>query len=157
MSSTTVEAVTETFGSLEPLYAGEPLPKGRYLLEVYEAVVKHAKGDDFPYVEYKVTVLDGEYAKRKVTDRLYLRTEKPDGSGPSEALRMTFASLNIMFGGSVPDDILSKSKYDAEALAEAIANNIVGQQFEAYVTIEKDKSETYGDKNRIEARRLGKR
>ena len=152
----TIKDVTETFGSVEPAYTGEPIPRGKYLLEITEALKKNAKADDFPYVELKMTVIDGDYAKRKITDRLFLRTEKAETGEPSQALQMTMATLKAIFGGDLPDDLRAVSKYDPEAIAAAIVNTVVGQQFEVNVGVEKDTSEdgAFGDKNRLQPKRV---
>lgn len=152
--SVTIKEVADTFGGVDEVYMGEPIPRDRYLLEVIEAVKKYAKADDFPYVELRLAVLDGDYKGRRMTERLFLRTEKADGS-PSQAMGQTKATLRMVFGGDVPTSITSISKYDSEKLATAIVESVKGATFESEVVIEKDKSEdgAWGDKNRLQPRR----
>lgn len=159
MTTSTVQDVKDTFGGEEEVYLGEALPRGKYFLQVDEAAVKYAKADKFPYVELRLSVVDGEYAGRKFIDRMFLRVSKvgTNGTEPSAALGMTKALLRTVFGGDIPDEIVGISKYDSEPLAEAIAGVVVGAQFEAVVVIEKqndaDKEAGYPPKNRIQAQR----
>lgn len=55
---------------VEPQAAFEPLPNGWYNVMIEESEMKPTKAEGGAYLELTMVVIDGEYAKRKLFDRL---------------------------------------------------------------------------------------
>jgi len=55
---------------VKPSAAPDPIPAGKYLVEISESEMKETKNKDGSYLELVFTVLDGEYRGRKIWDRL---------------------------------------------------------------------------------------
>ena len=57
---------------VEPTSAYEPLPAGKYVASITASEMKPTKRADGSYLELEFTVLEGQYAGRKIWDRLCL-------------------------------------------------------------------------------------
>jgi len=55
---------------VKPSAAPDPIPAGKYLVEINESEMKETKNKDGSYLELVFTVVDGEYRGRKLWDRL---------------------------------------------------------------------------------------
>ena len=55
---------------VKPSAAPDPIPAGKYLVEISESEMKETKNKDGSYLELVFTVVDGEYRGRKIWDRL---------------------------------------------------------------------------------------
>lgn len=140
--------INDTFGSVEPTYGGGGIiPVDTYNLQIVTAEVLQAKSSGNHYVHYSASVVDGDFATRRVFDNLHLGLTKADGSD-SKAQGMTMAMLRLMLG-DVPDSINAISRYDQLGLAEAIAAEITGAFFTAKVEIEGEEDDEFGQKNRV--------
>ena len=55
---------------VKPSSSPDPIPAGKYLVEVTDSEMKETKNKDGSYLELVFTVVDGEYRGRKLWDRL---------------------------------------------------------------------------------------
>ena len=65
---------------VKPAEAFEPLPKGWYNMRISESETKPTKAEGGAYLQLTVEVIDGQYANRKVFDRLNLWNANPVAS-----------------------------------------------------------------------------
>jgi hypothetical protein len=160
MSTVTQSEVQDVFGDVEASDSEgpQPVPNDRYHLEVTSEHIQKRESDAGNWrVGFGVRILAGEktgdkFAGRFVFDTLFLNVTKADGSA-SKAQSMTKAMLEQILG-EVPDEVRAISRYDQEALADAIASLIPGAIFVAEVYTEAD--EEFGDRNRIRLPRRSK-
>lgn len=58
--------------SVEPRSSFDPLPAGRYAVQIIESEMKDTKNGQGQYLQLTLEVLEGEFAARRVWDRLNL-------------------------------------------------------------------------------------
>ena len=154
VAAVTTAEIAGAWGNIDEPSGGKPIPKDTYDLTIDEATVEHAKESGNAYVNLTVTVVDGDYAGRKVWEKLFLGTVKANGE-PSQALSMTKKLLGNIFNGSFPSEyegLSDKAVADTEALALLVAGSLTpGTVFRAGVRIEKSDNEEFPDKNRLRA------
>src|SRR3990167_6153758 len=95
------KAVNDLFSEADAFFFGEPVPAGRYSLLVNARVERDKTGQAF--VVAKNTVTEGTHKGRTVTARMYLSTEKADGS-PSQSWNIAKGLLINMTGG-IPEAV----------------------------------------------------
>lgn len=70
---------------VDPSTAYEPLPPGKYLVEITESEMKATKSGNGEMLQLEYTVIDGEFKNRKIWDRLCLRHSNPQTVEIAEA------------------------------------------------------------------------
>lgn len=153
--------IAQTFGDMDMEYGDiEPVPAGTYNLVVLDAAARESKSGDSWYVNVQYGIALGpiddpdyegdEFNTRRIFDMLFLSMTTKDGK-PSSALAQTKAHVVKMLG-AVPEELSALSPYEQEELGHVIAASIKGAIYDgATVTIQKDKTGDYPDKNRVRA------
>jgi hypothetical protein len=108
----------------------DPIPAGTYNLQVIESRIEDTKNGSGQMLVLTLEVIDGEYAGRKIWDRLNIRNQNPDAQ---RIAQRALADLCISLG------IVELS--DSEELHF--------KPFTARVRIESDKSGQYDPQNRV--------
>lgn len=98
----------------------EPIPAGRYPIEVVDADIREGKDSKQPYLWLHMKVVEGEQEKRRL---FYQGTLNQD----SEGLGITFASINALFG----EDLTG-----SEDMYELDTDDLIGLDAVAVVDIE---------------------
>ena len=109
----------------------EPIPAGRYPIEVVDADIREGKDSGQPYLWLHMKVVEGEQEKRRL---FFQGTLNQD----SEGLGITFASINALFG----EDLTG-----GEEIYELDSDDLIGLDAVAVVAIEKDPEGV--DRNRV--------
>ena len=63
---------------VDPSVGYEPLPAGKYLVEITDSEMKPTKAGTGEMLQLEFTVIDGEFKNRKIWDRLCLRHPNPE-------------------------------------------------------------------------------
>lgn len=108
----------------------EPIPAGTYVLQVIESKIEDTKSGTGQMLTLTLEIVDGEYANRRIWDRLNIRNQNPDAQRiAQQSLRSLCMALGIT------------ELTDSEELHF--------KPFEAKITIQQDKSGQYGPQNRV--------
>ena len=98
----------------------DPVPAGRYPIEVVDADIRFGKDSSNPYLWLHLKVVDGEFQKRRLFFQGTLDQE-------SEGLGITFSSINALLMADV-----TGAEYELDT------DELVGLEAVAVVGIEKD-------------------
>ncbi len=108
-----------------------------------------SNSSDAQYLNCEFTVESGTYARRKLWQNVMLSGDKRDEHGESIAARISRALLRAILEsarGIAPDDM---SEQAVSARRVSGWGDFNGLTFWARIGIEKDKTGSYGDRNRI--------
>ena len=85
---------------VDPSVGYEPIPAGKYLVEVTASEMKPTKAGNGEMLQLEFTVIDGEFKNRKVWDRLCLRHPNPDTVKIAKAnLSAICHAINVLHPG----------------------------------------------------------
>jgi len=109
----------------------EPIPDGRYPVEVVDADIKTGKESGQPYLWLHLRVTEGEQENRRVFFQGTLNSE-------SQGLGITMGSINALMG----EDVTGKQ-------FELDTDELVGLEADAIVVIEDPTEEGQDPRNRV--------
>lgn len=102
-----------------------PIPNGWYECELNDIVTKD-NGEGKEYVEITYIVIEGQYAKRRVSERMYTAGVKP---GAIEMTRKKLGTI-IKFTGTVFNESLGLEGLYAELKGKLLDVNFVVNEYE---------------------------